>query len=154
MTAGTDVSDSSAVIVFHRIGQLDLIRGLFDPVAVPPAVAREVVPSLGALPPWIAVHPIPPNRDLPTSLDDGEREAIALTLHLGADTIVLDERPGRRVAMSLGLDVVGSLGLLVRAKRAGKIRHVRPLVHAMLSAGLYANDVLYRQVLAAAGELD
>jgi predicted nucleic acid-binding protein len=37
--------------------------------------------------------------------------------------------------MGLRLDVVGSLGLLVRAKRAGLIRDVRPIMDAMLSWG-------------------
>lgn len=154
MNDGTAVSDSTALIVLNQIGRLDLIRGVFGRVGVPPAVAREVIPSLRSLPPWIEVLQVPQNPDLPTYLDDGEREAIALALHLVADPIVLDERPGRRVATSLGLDVVGSLGLLVRAKRAGMIRDVRPLMDAMLSSGLYATDTLYRQILVAAGELD
>ena len=61
---------------------------------------------------------------------------------------------GRRVAMGLRLDVVGSLGLLVRAKRAGLIRDVRPIMDAMLSWGLFASDSLYRRILAVAGELN
>ena len=153
MSDGAAVADSSALIVFSQIGRLELLRAVLDRVAVPPAVAREVSPSLGALPTWVEVHRIPSNPGLPTYLDDGEREAIALALHLGSKTIVLDELPGRRVAMGLGLDVVGSLGLLVRAKRAGSIRDVRPIMDAMLSWGLYASDSLYRQILAAADEL-
>ena len=153
MIASVVVADSSAVIILHQIGHLDLRRELFGHVAVPLAVAREVAPSLRTVPTWIAVHRVPRNPDLPTYLDDGERKAIALALHLAADTIVLDERPGRRVATSLGLDVVGSLGLLVKAKRAGMTRDVRPLMDAMLSSGLYATDTLYRQILVAAGEL-
>ena len=154
MTAGLVVSDSSALIVLNQIGRLELRRGLFGRVAVPPAVAREVAPSLRALPPWVELHQVPWNPDLPAYLDDREHEAIALALHLAADAIVLDELPGRRAAMSLGLDVVGSLGLLVRAKRAGLISDVRPLMDAMLSSGLYASDALYHQILSAAGESD
>ena len=154
MTAGIAVSDASALIVLHQIGRLDLLRGLFGRVAVPPAVAREVIPSLRTLPPWIELHQAPRNPELPAFLDDGEREAIALALQLVADTIVLDERPGRRTAARLGLDVVGSLGLLVRAKRVGMISDVRPIMDVMLSSGLFASDALYRQILVAAGELD
>jgi predicted nucleic acid-binding protein len=154
VTASVAVADSSALIAFHQIGRLELLQAVLGRVAVPPAVAREVAPSLGALPAWVEVRRAPPHPALPTYLDDGERDAIALALHLGASTIVLDELPGRRVAMGLGLEVVGSLGLLVRAKRAGLIHDVRPIMDAMLFWGLFASDSLYRQILAAAGELD
>jgi predicted nucleic acid-binding protein len=154
VNANAAVADSSALIVFHQIGRLELLQAVLGRLAVPPAVARDVAPSLGVLPAWVELRRAPPNPDLPGYLDDGERDAIALALHLGASTIVLDELPGRRVAMALRLDVVGSLGLLVRAKRAGLIRDVRPIMDAMLSWGLFASDSLYRQILAAAGELN
>jgi hypothetical protein len=35
------------------------------------------------LPAWVELRRAPPNPDLPTYLDDGERDAIALALHLG-----------------------------------------------------------------------
>ncbi len=82
----------------------------------------------------------------------GEREAIALALAISADFVVLDDLSGRRVATSLGLDVTGSAGLLLRANDLGLIQSVRPDLDAMMAAGLYISTRLYHEILEAAGE--
>jgi predicted nucleic acid-binding protein len=145
-------ADSSALIIFWQIRRLELLRSMFRQAVVPRAVAREVFPSLGPLPAWLVEQhaPLPPRPAL--VLDDGEREAIALALDLDADVVVLDDLPGRRVALTLGLQVIGSAGLLLQAKGAGLIDAVRPDLDAMLEAGFYVSRPLYRDVLMAAGE--
>jgi predicted nucleic acid-binding protein len=67
-------------------------------------------------------------------LDEGEAEAIALAVERPGCALLLDESRGRRVAERFGLDVVGTLGVLVRAKRAGLVPAVRPLVAALREA--------------------
>lgn len=86
------------------------------------------------------------------SLDVGEREAIALALHVSADVIILDDLDGRRRAEQLGLDVIGSAGILLQARRRGLIDTVRPDLDAMVAAGLYVSTRLYHEILEAAGE--
>ena len=152
MTSGVAVFDASPLIVFHQIGQLEILRWVFAHAIVPTVVAREVAPSLGELPGWIAVHhdfPIPSSS---RKIDDGERAAIALAMRLSADFVVLDDLAGRRAAVGVGLTAIGSLGLLVRAKRSGLIREVRPEMDAMIFSGLFASEALYRQILSIAGE--
>jgi hypothetical protein len=46
------VADASPLIALERIGQLGLLKALFEEVLIPPAVAGEVAPRL-LLPPWI-----------------------------------------------------------------------------------------------------
>lgn len=58
---------------------------------------------------------------LKQTLDRGEAEAISLAIELEADWTLLDEREGRKVAKSLGLNVTGILGILLRAKQLGEI---------------------------------
>ncbi len=152
MSTGTAVYDASPLIVFHQVGQLELLRALFDHASVPVAVAREVAPSLGELPGWIEVHQVVTIPVILPSLHAGERAAIALAVQLDADFVVLDDLAGRKAAETVGLTATGSLGLLVRAKRSGVIREVYPLMDAMISSGLYVSDALYRQILSIAGE--
>jgi uncharacterized protein len=47
------------------------------------------------------------------ALDDGEREAIALALELGADFLLMDERKGRSAAKMHGLKVAGTLAVIL-----------------------------------------
>lgn len=86
-------------------------------------------------------------------LDDGEREAILLALSTGAKRILLDEREARLVAHQLGLQVIGTLGILLLAKNQQIIQQVRPLLDAMINIAQYwVSATLYEQVLKHAGE--
>jgi predicted nucleic acid-binding protein len=84
VTATVAVADSSPLIVFHQIGRLELLRNLSGKVVAPPSVAAEIVPSLGGLPPWVTERRPPSPPELLMILDAGEREAIALALHISA----------------------------------------------------------------------
>ena len=154
MTIGVAVFDASPLIAFYQVNQLELLRNLFTRNAVPAVVANEVAPSLGVLPRWIEVHEIFGVPSTARTLDVGEQAAIALTIDLSADFVILDDLAGRLTAAGLGLTTVGSLGLLVGAKRAGLITEVRPTMDAMIGDGLFASDLVYRQILELAGEID
>lgn len=67
---------------------------------------------------------------------------------------MLDDLTGRRVATTYGLTVIGSLGLLVRAKQLGLIGVVRPMMDQMVASRLYVNESLYRAILVTAGEVE
>lgn len=152
MSSDLAVFDASPLIIFNQVGNFGVLRELFRQIAVPTAVAREVAPSLGQLPHWLVERSVPSVPNLPRKLDRGEREAIALAIHLSADFIALDDLPGRRVAAGFGLTVIGSLGLLVRAKRRGLIEVVKPTMDYMIGSGLYASKQVYHDILVAAGE--
>jgi uncharacterized protein len=85
-------------------------------------------------------------------LGAGEVAAISLALLLPARLISLDERKARRIAVDWGLTVVGTLAVLVRAKRQGSISVVGPVITAMEAQGRYFGDALVQQVLKDAGE--
>jgi predicted nucleic acid-binding protein len=144
------VVDSTCLIGLERIGALDLIPSLFDPVFVPPAVADE----FGAMLPWFSVVP-PSDQALLNALgmlvDAGETEAIALARELGLK-IVLDDRRARNVAERMGLPVLGTLGLLVQAKRAGLVAAVGPLLEHLESLGFHMSTGLKEEALRLVGE--
>ena len=49
------------------------------------------------------------------ALDEGERAALTLGLEIKADLILIDERSSAAVARQKGLEITGTLGILVRA---------------------------------------
>lgn len=156
------VSDSSPITNLAAIGQLDLLRQLYQNVFIPAAVYRELTAASGSHPgaivqslDWIEARDVA-NRLLVTALridlDEGEEEAIALAQEISADLLLLDERRGRAVAGRFGLRVVGLLGVLVDAKQQGLIPEVKPLLDALVRAGFRISQDLYARVLQAAGE--
>jgi predicted nucleic acid-binding protein len=69
---------------------------------------------------------------LQQDLDGGEAEAIALSLEIGADLLLMDENLGRETARHLGLRYIGLIGALVMAKRKGLINAVKPHLDGIL----------------------
>jgi predicted nucleic acid-binding protein len=149
------VSNSSPLIALARIQRLDLVSAVLRSILIPPAVAGEIEPSIPALPAWVSVRVPSSQRPPPTShgrLGDGEREAIALAIEVGADAVLMDERAGRQVAEEAGLKVIGTLGLLLEAKRAGHITTIRAELDKLLETSFFLSPQLYDQVLRMAGE--
>lgn len=64
----------------------------------------------------------------------------------------IDETKGRRAALSVGLQVVGSLGLLGKAKAEGLIKAVRPFIVQAQQNGLYYDAHLIMTFLQALDE--
>lgn len=154
------VSNTTPLISLAEIGLLDVLRQLYGPVIIPPTVLAEYQRGRAAHPqrpdlqgvPWVAVQPAPTDPLVPTSLDAGERDAIALARALQAARILLDERAARAVAMRLGLTVSGSAGVLLAAKQVGIIPMVKPHLDQMIAQGRHIGPNVYEQVLRQAGE--
>jgi predicted nucleic acid-binding protein len=154
MSLAPVVCNSSPLIALDQIGQLDLLERLFTSVLVPPAVVRETAPTV-VLPGWITeqspAQPIGP-QILSASLGLGESEAISLALEIHAAWIILDDRPARRLAQALGLTVIGTLGLLLAAKRRGYLAVVKPSLDSLVHHGFHIAADLYQRILTDAGE--
>lgn len=153
------VSNSSPLINLARIGRLTLLRELFGVLIVPDAVWQEVVVEGAGQPgadevrsaEWIqrqAVMNTQLVQALQQDLDAGEAEAIALSLELGADLLLMDENLGRQTARHLGLRYIGLIGALVMAKRRGLISAVKPHLDMLRDiAGFRVDAALYDHVL-------
>jgi hypothetical protein len=158
------VSNSSPLIVYARAERFELLRAVFEKLYVAPAVWAEVVergrgrPGVDALSDaaWIRVRQLTTRETvdrLRGILDHGEAETIALATEFSERLpVLIDDGPGRRVAAAHGLDVVGSAGVLIQAKRYGLIPEVRPILEELREAGLYLGAPAVTRVLQAAGE--
>lgn len=148
----SDTSPLSALILARRG---ELLRVIFHRVVIPPAVEAELLRAHGSLPEWVEV--LTPQR-IPSSvseadLDPGETEAIALALELQPDTLLMDERLGRRLAMQHGLRVTGCLGFIVLAKQRKLISAVAPVIRDLQDKGdCWFGPELLKEVCASVGE--
>ena len=98
------VSNSSPLIALGRIGQLGLLRQLFNEILIPPAVAHEAAASVAGQE-WIRVQslvePVLPEAMRP-GLGAGEREALSLAAEIRANAVVVDdEAPGGSGSVSV-----------------------------------------------------
>lgn len=156
------VSNTGPLIALVGVGQLELLRSMFDWVVVARSVYLEITSSrcrLGAdlfeSRDWVQVHEDPPpvDRWLWMELDAGEAATIALASAIQPDAVLLDERKARRAAAELyGLPVRGTGGILLRAKRLGMIPAIRPLLEDMRRNGYFLSDRLIEGLTQAAGE--
>lgn len=157
MTDGrrTAVADSSPLIALAQIDHLWVLDGMFARLVAPDRVFREIERTLPDPPHWLErdrlIESASAFADL-GGLDIGERDAIALARQIAAPIVLLDDRPARRRATLLGFTALGTLGILVRAKRSGAIPMVEPFVERLRGVGFFAGDSVVRTILRLAGE--
>ena len=149
------VSNSSPLIALSAISRLDLLPALFSSISIPPAVAAEIAPSIPSRPDWLLLVAL--NRPIPSTvvrpgLGQGEREALSLGIELQADYLIIDDWPARRAAQAVGLQVIGTLGVLLAGKRRALIDSIGPSAEALRQHGFFMSPKLYEQFLQLAGE--
>jgi len=153
------VSDTTPLQYLHQSRTLDLLPKLFDRVIVPPAVIGELaegrarghdLPLLEGVP-WVEIASPRQALVLPSKLGRGEQEAISVAVerHL---SVLMDDYDARTCAISLGLHVLGTFGILLRAKRQGFLPAVMPTVDAIVGCGFRISERMRRQVQELAGE--
>jgi predicted nucleic acid-binding protein len=154
--------NASPIITLCKSGQEDLLPQLFTEIVLPGAVLEEVeagditnpaAQKLGALT-WlkrddtVAVAPIVQAWDL------GAGETVVLSYALARPdyVAVIDDTAGRRCASSLNITVIGTVGLIVLAKRRKLIARITPSLEALRDAGLWLSDKLLEQLKQQEGE--
>lgn len=153
------VTNTSPLIALGKMGAFDVVASLPFEFVCPPQVKNEV--EIGAalgyavsVPDWVNVIPLlrPLSLLALIKLDRGEAEVIQLALEQGIELVCIDESKGRRAARAAGLQVLGSLGLVARAKVLGLIPAARPLVEKTMREGIFYHPDLVARVLQALGE--
>lgn len=153
------VTDAGPLMALGRQDLIGLLPQVFARVTVPRVVLDECLrhpqmddaQRIQAAVLAGALSVIDGTAALIPELDPGECAAIGCALHLRAGLLV-DDLAARRQASAMGLKVIGTLGVLVLAKRRGLIPLVGPVVHDMRAGGHYLSEAALLAVLRAADE--
>lgn len=156
------VSDTSPLQYLDATGHLDLLPKLFGEIVVPEGVVEEIaegralghpLPDLDALP-WLRQVAVPDRRVLllAAGLGKGEREVLALAQRRPDALALLDDGLARRAARHLGIAMTGTLGVLLRARSAGHLSQVTPVVDRLQELGFRLAEETRVAVLRLAGE--
>jgi predicted nucleic acid-binding protein len=154
------VADASALIALSACNSLALLDALFGEVVVPEAVYREVAvagkPESVRLESYLLGKVRSVNMQnfvyLDAFADAGETAAMLLYKEIAADYLLVDDKRGRKVAQINQIKTIGSLGVLLQAKRVGLIPAVAPLLCQIAKSPIFLNRELLKIVLDLAGE--
>lgn len=158
------VINTSTAIHLHAAlpGGLGSLAGLIGEVIVPWEVGQELAAGHAKDATWqeiqslsgivhrskaISVHPL-----LSTQIDMGEAAVIQTALDEAHDAVILDDLKARRIAVTLSLQVTGTLGILLQAKQTGLLPSVSAAITLLEKRGMWIAPALAAKAIYLAGE--
>src|SRR3989304_1491081 len=141
------ISDTSCLIALTNIDKLDILRDLYREVIITKDVYDEFG---GTLPDWIMISEVKSRKkqaELESRLDKGEASSIALALEIQNSTLIIDEVKGRKIAQSLNIDIIGTIGVLLLADKKGLIKDVISIILKMVNKGFRLSDKLIDKLI-------
>lgn len=155
------IADAGPLIAFARLHQIGLLPQIFDRVFVTDVVFAECA-GRADFPesPLIREAVYKKQLELCTApdfsayaqkIDAGEASAIAVAIEYGCG-VLMDDKAGRRMATNAGVPVIGTVGVLVLAKRKGIVQLVMPLLDALSASGYFLSEEIIAAALIASGE--
>ena len=155
------VSNTTPIISLLKIDKLTILKGLYTEIYIPQEVFNELekgknkeyYKNISNID-WIKVREIKDKNSLSyfLDLDKGEAETIILANEIEADLVIIDEILGRFHAKNSNLKITGTLGILLKAKNAGHIDKIKPLLNELRDKGIWLSDKLIDKVLVLANE--
>lgn len=148
------VSDSGPIFSLAIVNQLHLLDELFEEIYVPKAVWDEItlhktVSHYKRIFDFFQfkVKHISKDNVLSFIMDYGESEAVTLYKEIDADLLLIDDKKARMLAENLGIECIGTLGILSKARSEGLIQELRPIFEAFIKAKRYYSTKLLNTVL-------
>ena len=154
--------NTSTWIALSICGQISLLEKLYSEVYIPYHVKEEIMAGgdqgVGVYElntcSWVKVEKVADIEkvNLLYELEKGEAEVIILAKERVIKHVLIDEKVARLQAKVLGLEVIGTLGLLLKAKKKGILRSIKPHVSKLLDNGIWIKKEIVEGILKTAGE--
>lgn len=131
------VSNTTPLIGLASIQKFSLLQQIFGKIYIAQAVYDEAVVSgreFGGAKQevstanWIETVKVKDRLAVEVLLDEldlGEAETIVLAIEMNADWVLMDEKKGRRKLNQLGIQKIGTVGILLKAKEEGLLSMIR-----------------------------
>ena len=141
------ISDTSCLIALQNIGLLNLLQDLYQEILI----TQEVKNEFGLdLPDWIIVLEVKNKEkkaEIEEKLDKGEASSIALALEIKDSILIIDEIKGRKIAQSLNIEIIGTIGILLIADKRGLIKDVLSIILRLVNKGFRLSDKLIDKLI-------
>ena len=150
------VINTTPLISLAAIDKLSLLDELFENIYIPNAVFKEATrkgkKNAIVIEDWgkgrtVGITDIKAKSAFELTLDEGEAEVIVLAQEVDAELVIIDEDKARKVANLNGLKVTGTIGVLLDAKKQGKIPLLKPFLDRLMVNGIYISENLYENAL-------
>lgn len=141
------ISDTSCLIIFNKIGQLEILQRVYEYVVTTPEIASEFSEIL---PGWVKIQEVQDKKYqefLETQVDSGEASAIALAMEIDDSLLLLDDLKARKLAGKLNLRFTGTLGVITKAKQIGVISEVKPIINSLLMTDFRISENVIEELL-------
>ncbi len=141
------ISDTSTLILFHKIDEISLLEKVYGELITTPEIAEEFGEKL---PEWVKIQSVSDTKYqkfLETQVDYGEASAIALAAEFEDVTLLLDDLKARKLATKLSFKVTGALGVIHKAKQMSIIPKVKPLINKLLKTDFRIADNIIEEIL-------
>jgi hypothetical protein len=155
------IADAGPLIAIARLHQLGLLPQIFGRVLVTDIVFAECTgrsdfPESTTIKKaldlkYLELCTSPDFSAYSQKIDAGEASAIAVAIDFGCG-VIMDDKAGRRMATNASVPVIGTVGVLVLAKRKGLVPFVRPMLEHPVSSGYFLSDGIISAALQASGE--
>lgn len=157
----TAVFNTSPLIFLARLGYLEKTLSLFQMVAIPKKVIKEIsvkddeanekvlkIKNHSNVNFGLATKLVKLYKALNERLGQGESEAIALAVELNADVVILDDFAARKAAMELGLKVKGTLGIIKKFLEENKIKieDINKLYETLKKIGFRVRREIFKNI--------
>ncbi|NOX86088.1 MAG: DUF3368 domain-containing protein [Chlorobi bacterium] len=148
------VADTSALIALSTCEALDLLDKMFDEVFVTKEIYDECIitgkPYSKKLSLFLKDKIKSTETDtilnLPSNLGKGEISAMLLSKMLNADYLLIDDSRARKIAKYNQIKVIGSVGVLLQAKKQNLIKSVSSYMNKLENSGLFMSQELINEV--------